>query len=128
MDSHEDKIKLMRKYASDIRTSCEFHVKGDIPSKKIDVALKKFAHGMDRTTIIGFCDTTIANSGKSGYIFTDTKVYYLETLEKPKKLWYDDIKSVELAKTYKSKDCDKELVFHLYDGTTITWTSVFLNI
>lgn len=127
MVSHEAKIELMRKYASDISANCEFHVKGNIPSKKIDNALKKFAHGMDRTTIIGFCDTTIANSGKSGYIFTDDKVYYLEVLEKPKKLWYDDIKQIEIIKTHKSKDCDKELVFYLYDGSIITWTSVFLN-
>lgn len=127
MASHEDKIKLMRKYASAINTNYHFHIKGEIPSKIVDTALKKFANGMDRTTVIGFYDTTIAGSGKNGYIFTDTKVYYLESLSKPKKLWYDEIKSVELSKTYKSKDCDKELVFHLYDGSTITWSSIFLN-
>lgn len=126
MGQHEEKIELIRKYASKIRTSFDFHIKGDIPSKKIDNALKKFAAGMDRTTIIGFYDTTIAGSGKQGYIFTDTKVYYLETLENPQKLWYDDIKSVEVFNTHK-KDCDREIRFNLFDGSSISWTSCFLN-
>lgn len=127
MNDHEKKIELMRKYASEIKTEFSFHIKGNIPSKKVDMALKKFANGMDRTTVIGFYDTTVGGSGKNGYIFTDTKIYYLESFSKPKKIWYDEIKSVEVAKRHKSKDCDKELVFHMYDGTTITWSSIFLN-
>ena len=117
----------MRKYYQQIKTSSDFFIKGEIPTKRVDNALKKFAFGMDRTTIIGFCDTTVAGSGKNGYIFTDTKVYYLDLFEKPKKLWYDDIKSVELVDKYKYKDCDRGLLFHLYDGSTVTWTSCFLN-
>ena len=34
-------------------------------------------------------------SGKNGYIFTDDKVYYVDTFEKPKKFWYDDIKTIK---------------------------------
>ena len=126
MATREEMIALMRKYSPKIKTSFEFHIKGDIPSKKIDHALKAFASGLDRTTIIGFYDTTVANTGKSGYIFTDTKVYYHETMSKPRKLWYYDIKSIELFDTQK-KDCDRGIRFHLYDGTTISWTSCFLN-
>ena len=127
MTDHEKKIELMRKYYLDIRTSYDFFVKGDIPSKRVDNALRKFASGMDRTSMIGFYDTTITGSGKNGYIFTDTKVYYLETLEKPKKLWYDDIKGVKLINKDKIKDCDRSLMFELYDGTTVIWASCFLN-
>lgn len=127
MTDHEKKIEILRKYYNEIRTSYDFFIKGEIPSTRVDNALKKFACGMDRTTMIGFYDTTVIGNGKSGYVFTDNKVYYLETLEKPKKLWYDDIKSVNLINEYKSKDCDRGLQFHLYDGTTITWTSIFLN-
>ena len=126
MYSRQDLIELMRKYGCKIRTSFEFHIKGDIPSKKIDHALKTFANGLDRTTIIGFYDTTITNSGKSGYIFTDSKVYYLETMSKPKKLWYDDIEKVELFDTHK-KDCDRGIRFYLLDGSVVSWTSCFLN-
>lgn len=127
MSKHEEKIVLMRKYAYKIATNFNFHIKGEIPSKIIDNALKKFANGMDRKTIIGFYDTTLMNNGKNGYIFTDNKVYYLETMEKPKKLWYDDIKSVELAKEYESKDCNKEIVFKLFDGSEVRWSTPFMN-
>ena len=127
MTDHEKKIEIMRKYYKEIEAVSEFFIKGEIPSKRIDNALKKFASGMDRTTIIGFFDTSLVGNGKGGYIFTDSKVYYLEIFEKPKKLWYDDIKSVELINQHEVKDCDRGLQFNLYDGTTITWTSCFLN-
>ena len=126
MASRKEMIELIRKYGPKIRTSFDFHIKGAIPSKKIDHALKAFANGLDRTTIIGFYDTTLANSGKSGYIFTDTKVYYHETMGSPKKLWYDDIERVELYDIQK-KDCDRGIRFHLYDGSKVSWTSCFLN-
>lgn len=127
MTDHEKKIEIMHKYYKEIKTSYDFFIKGEIPSARVDNALKKFASGMDRTTMIGFYDTTVLGSGKNGYIFTDTKVYYLEMLEKQKKLWYDDIKSVELINKYETKDCNRGLQFYLYDGSIITWTSIFLN-
>ena len=124
---HEEKIEVMRKYLGSIATSSlSYHIKGDIPSKKIDAAISKFASGMDRTTVIGFYDTTVFGNGKNGYVFTDDKIYYLETMEKPKKLWYDDIKHLELARTDK-KDCDRELRVTLNDGSIISFTSCFLN-
>lgn len=52
-----------------------------------------------KDTAIGFYDTTLIGSGKSGYVFTDTKVCYKELLERLKKIWNDDIKNVELFDT-----------------------------
>ena len=127
MTDHEKKIELMRKYALDINTSFSFHVKGEIPSKIIDNAIRKFAFGLDRTTIIGFYDTTITNSGKLGYIFTDSSVYYLETLEKPKVIDYEEISYVDVSNTHKRRDCDRELNLYMSGGWAITWDSVFLN-
>lgn len=126
MGQYEDKAALLRKYYQQITTSYGFDIKGEISSQKIDNAIKTFAPGLDRSKIIGFYDTTITGSGKSGYLFTDTKVYYKETLEKPKKIWYDEIERVELFDTYK-KDCDCGLTFHMVDGSEISWTSCFLN-
>lgn len=123
---HEEKIEIMRKYLGNIVNGFAYHIKGDIPSKKIDNAIKKFASGIDRTSIIGFYDTTVMGNGKNGYIFTDDKVYYLDTLEKPKKFWYDDIKTVRITNTYK-KDCDRVLEITQYDGEKITISSSFLN-
>ena len=91
----------MTEYLGEIATGLSYYIKGDIPSKKIDNAIKKWASGLDPNSIIGFWDTTVVGSGKAGYIFTDDKIYYQETMEKPKKLWYDDIKLLELRKTSK---------------------------
>lgn len=123
---HEEKIEVMRKYLSEIAANTGYHIKGEIPSKKIDAAISKFAVGMDRTSVIGFYDTTVFGSGKNGYVFTDDKIYYLESLEKPKKLWYDDIQYLELRKTDK-KDCDRELYITLKDGSVTVFSSCFLN-
>ena len=127
MGLHEDKIELLRKYHIKISTGFEFLLAGDIPSKKIDNAISKFASGIDRKSIIGFYDTTILGSGKNGYIFTDSKVYYLETLEKPNKLWYEDICRISIIDKEKTNDCDRKIKFELYDGTNIIWDSIFLN-
>lgn len=126
MDQHQEKIELMRKYANRIRTSFAFHIKGEIPSKKIDNAIKKYANGLDRTTIIGLYDTTLGGSGKEGYVFTDTKVYYSVMLGKPQKIWYDDIESIKVAGIGK-KDSDYSAVFKLYDGTRIELNDTLIN-
>lgn len=124
---HEEKIEIMRKYLRNIATGgFDYHIKGNIPSKKIDNALKKFALGMDRKTVIGFLDTTLMNSGKSGYIFTDDKIYYLDSFEKPKKLWYDDIKELEIIHSYKN-DCKSVLKITQFDGEKVVIDSPFLN-
>ena len=126
MNSHDEKIKLMRKYYCDIKTDFSFYI-NDIPPKKIDSALKTFAYGVNKDTIIGFYDTTITGSGKNGYIFTDNMVCYLETFDRPKRLWYDEIQSVELTKINEPKDYNRGLQFNLYDGSTVIWSSCFLN-
>ena len=126
MDQHEKKVALLKKYYSQIQTSDGFEIAENIASKKIDNAIKKFASGLDRKSIIGFYDITIVGSGKKGYLFTDTKVYYSDMFEKSEKIWYDDIDDVLLVDSGE-KDCDKKLQFKMNDGTLITWDSIFLN-
>lgn len=126
MGQHEDKIEIMRKYLPEITTGFEWHIKGEIPSKKIDNAMKKFANGLDRTTVIDFYDTSVLGNGKIGYIFTDDKIYHLQTLEKPGKIWYDDIKSVNVLESGKN-DCENHLKITFNDGSSTIWTERFLN-
>lgn len=126
MGEHEEKIEIMRKYLADMTAAGNYHVKGNIPIKKIDNALQTFAQGMDRTTMLGFLDTTVFGSGKNGYIFTDDKMYYVETMEKPKKLWYDDIKQLRILKSSK-KDCNRELAIDFLDGSTFYIEGSFIN-
>ena len=126
MESHKTKIELLAKYADKIATIPTFYVGDSIPEKTLNNAVKKYANGVDRTSIIGLYDTTIAGNGKMGYIFTDTKVYYLQVFQKPKKIWYDDIDSVECSCDHKN-DSDNLIIFHLSDGTTIEWMDLWLN-
>ena len=126
MSQLEEKIRLLEKYYDKISTNFCFEIKGNIKSKRLDNAISKFASGVDRDSVLGIYDTTLTGNGKNGYVFTDTKVYYLETLEKPSKIWYDDIADVEIINCGK-KDCDNKLQFHMIDGSQITWTSCFLN-
>ncbi|WP_027621462.1 hypothetical protein [Acetivibrio clariflavus] len=126
MDKHQEKVEIMRKYLKEMSTVSSYYVKEDIPDKKIDNAIKKFAKGLDKNTIIGFYDTSLVGNGKIGYIFTDTKIYYLHTLEKPGKLWYDDIESVEVINSGK-EDYSNKIKISLYDGTVLTWTDTLIN-
>ena len=127
MSNKEQMISILRKYYSDISTSFPFHIKGEIPTKKINNAIKVFAEGVDRETIIGLYDTTVSRNGKEGYIFTDSKIYYKELWEKPKKVWYEDIEKAVIIERGKNKDCDKYLKLLMKDGTEIIWKSCFLN-
>lgn len=126
MSLHEQKKEILKKYIDDIRTTNSFYIQEDIPSRCIENAVNKFAQGLNKDSVIGFYDTTVAGSGKNGFLFTDTKVYYLETLEKPHKLWYDDIRCVDVIGSEK-KDCDKCIAFYLYDNSVVKWFSVFMN-
>lgn len=126
MGQIEEREEILGKYYKQIETSYGFEMRENISSKKIKHALKKFASGAEKSTIIGFYDTTITGNGKTGYLFTDTKVYYLEPLEKAGKIWYEDIESVRILDSEK-KDSDRSLRFYMTDGTTVTWTSCFLN-
>lgn len=127
MSNIGEMVSILKKYYNNISTGFSFYIKGEMPSKKIDNAIKAFAQGIDRKTIIGFYDTTLSGNGKQGYIFTDSKIYYKETLEKPKKIWYDDIKKVVVTRIEKDKDCDRYLNFIMNDDTQVIWTSCFLN-
>ena len=104
MNIHLEKVKLFNEYCFRILDmSSGATCANDMTSKQWNNAKKMFASTAERETVIGFLDTTIMNSGKNGYLFTDEKVYYLESLKKPKKLWYDDIQSVTIT-DYKIKE------------------------
>lgn len=124
---HNEKIKVMSKYLSaiaDMQNST--YIQNEIPVKKIEGAIQTFAKGVDKNSILGLYDTTLFGSGTQGYLFTDDKLYYHETFEKPKKLWYDDIKELILENINKD-DHKRSLKVALVDGSIIVFTSTFLN-
>lgn len=128
MNIHEKKVALFNEYCFQLLDLPDGGTRADnLTSRQWNNAKKMFASNAEQETVIGFLDTTVTNSGKTGYLFTDEKVYYLESFEKPKKLWYDEIKSVTVTDVRKEKDSSRTLLIELKDGTHITWTSTFLN-
>lgn len=128
MNIHEKKVALFNEYCFQLLDLPGGGTRADnLTSRQWNNAKKMFASNAEQETVIGFLDTTVTNSGKTGYLFTDEKVYYLESFEKPKKLWYDEIKSVTVTDVRKMKDSSRTLLIELKDGTHITWTSTFLN-
>ncbi len=120
-------IDILRKYYGQIKTSFEFRLVGEIKEKALKNALKIYAPGVDKNTIVGLYDTTVFGSGKLGYLFTTDKIYYKEDSKKPKKLWYEEIEFLELSEPKLIDDASRELTFHLIDGTTLTWSTCCLN-
>lgn len=126
MGQYEERLKLLEKYYTGIQSSYGFEMKGNIAARKMENAIKKFAPDLDRESVLGFYDTTVTGNGKNGYIFTDTMVYYLEILDTPRKLRYEDIEDVELIDMGK-KDGDNKLRFQMRDGSEVIWTNCGLN-
>lgn len=92
----------------------------DIPGEMIDKASKHYAKGVDKSSVIALCDTSVLQNGTAGFVFTDTKVYYKQVFEKAKKLWYDEVKSLTIINAQKN-DCDSEIEFLMKDGTAEVW-------
>lgn len=67
MSLHEQKKEILKKYIDDIRTTNSFYIQEDIPSRCIENAVNKFAQGLNKDSVIGFYDTTVAGSGKNGF-------------------------------------------------------------
>lgn len=85
MDKHEQLMEQFNRLYGRMLTSYGAKCACDVTEKQWKNATERFARGAKREELVGFLDTTIAGSGKNGYLFTDEKIYYLELLEKPKR-------------------------------------------
>lgn len=126
MDLYQSRLKILRKYYKEIGTIVGFDIKGEIPIKKMDVAIKSFAKGIEKRNIIGLYDTTINQSGKIGYLFTDTEIRYLVNIGDSRSLKYDDISGIEVFDV-KKKDDRMGIRFFLKDDSVVEWTDQYLN-
>lgn len=126
MGQHEDKIRILEKYSSEMKGNYSFYLADQIPPQLLKNARKSFAAGVDEDTIIGFFDTTLTSNGKQGFLFTDNKVYYLEVLGRAQKIWYDNITKVEIVDENKN-DSEKRLKFYREDDKPVIWTALGMN-
>ncbi|MGL4655741.1 MAG: hypothetical protein ACRCWM_07650 [Sarcina sp.] len=101
-----------------------FYLEGDIPSKKLDNAINTFALGIERKDVVALYDSTLFGSAKEGVVFTESKLYCKTTLEKPMKIWYEDIEKLSIKKFEKKKDCNKELEIITCDGKVLITTTL----
>lgn len=119
--------EILSKYLHKMSTNMDsYYLKEEIPEKKLSNALNTFARGVKRESVIGLCDTTLLGSSKEGILFSDTKFCSKDILEKSVKIWYDDIKSIEIYGK-KEKDNEKELFIKMFDGTYEKITNAFIN-
>lgn len=125
MDYYKIEKDIMNEYLCKISTVASYYTE-NIPLKKIDLAIKKINMQIEKSDIIGFLDTSITNTGKTGYIFTRDKMYWLDIFEKSNQLSYKDIKSFEIKKEHK-KDCNRELLIKTFSGNTYLLTSTLIN-
>lgn len=126
MGKKDDLINVLKKYSIHMSTSFNFYVYGDTFSKQMKNAIAKFANGADPDTVIGLYDTTILDNGKTGYLFTETKIYYSEMFSKPHKIWYDDIYDVFVTESGKN-DSENILTIILNDGEEVVVTDTLIN-
>ena len=123
----DKKEEILSKYLKKMPTSMDsFYLKDSIPSKKLNNALNSFASGFKKETVIGLYDTTVFGSSKEGILFSDTKFCSKDILEKSIKIWYDDIKSLEIHGDSED-DSKKKLSIELFDGSKETITNIFIN-
>lgn len=126
MNQHEEKINLLKKYYKQIKTNNSFYIAGEIPYSKLNNALESFALELDISEILGFYDITVSGTGKNGYIFSDTAIYYMELSEKPEQIYYNKIKNIELPGTYE-KNYNNGIKFTMDNNQVILLKSFFLN-
>lgn len=121
------KEEILSKYLKKMPTNMDsFYLKDSMPSKKLNNALNSFANGFKKETVIGLYDTTVFGSSKEGILFSDKKFCSKDILEKPIKIWYDDIKSLEIHGDSED-DSKKKLSIELFDGSKETITNIFIN-
>lgn len=127
MNKIEEKRKLLKKYYKQIQTIHGFNMYDEVSSKALNNALLKYGKNVDVSSVIALYDNTISQNGKQGFLFTDTKVCYLEVFEKPKEIYYADILTVIIDNIHAKKDSDKYLKFVLKNGQIIEWKSIYFN-
>ena len=124
-----EKVSILEKYSDDLlksnESSCNFYIGRGLPKKQLKNAISSLDKSIDIDTVIGLYDTTLWNSGKRGYIFTNEAVYYKELIGRTKSFSYREVEHIKII-SKDGKEID-ELHFVLSNGKTITMTDTFID-
>ena len=124
-----EKVSILEKYSDDLLKSnescCSFYIGRRLPKKQLKNAISSLDKSIDIDTVIGLYDTTLWNSGKKGYIFTNEAVYFKELIGRTKSFCYREVENIKII----SKDGKEinELHFVLSSGKTIAMTDTFID-
>lgn len=127
MDAHKKRIAMFYKYRNTFMQTSGAFAADDLANEQWDNIQKCIAPSAIRDSVVGFLDTSLSNNGKSGCLFTDEKIYYLEAIEKPQKIWYDEIEHVKIAGDTHEHDNKRFLRIFMKDGTMFEWQNPAIN-
>ena len=124
----EGKKLFKAKYLEIPAGKCEVFCADGLPEEKCKKAIKAIAPGLNSDSIIGIVDNSILHNASSGAIFSDYKFYFSDFPHKPKKIWYDDIKTVFVSrKRRKSQETEDFISIELTNGTVYKWHCASVN-
>ena len=98
----------------------------NLPEDILDTAKRNFAPEATRENTLGMLSESLLDTGRSGIIFTDKKIYFSSAPFKPLKLWLDEIIEIKIDGEPDDDD-DNKLIFNLVDGTEIAYTDTMLR-
>lgn len=120
-------IDILLKYASTMENgSSSIYIGENIPEEKLLNAISKFDKNIDFDAVVAICDTSLLNSGKTGYIFTNDKLYSRDFGEKTKSFYYKDIIKINIIKHLNS-DNYSDIEFVLKNNNSVLITESHIN-
>lgn len=86
--------KLTLDYKDKLTDTYDVYVKPNIPEKKLNNAIKKYAQDVDKNQVIALCDLTVWGSAKNGFLVTPAGFYHKGTLESEITITFDKMEDV----------------------------------
>lgn len=115
---HRMRIKCFEKFAPVVSGKhVEYYSARTVPEHLLRKAISLYAIGYDQDGFVGLIDDSILSDGSSGALFTRSKMYLSDFPRPPKKIWYDEVASID------SSDNTK-LSLTMKDETRITFSAL----
>lgn len=104
-------IMQYQKEAIHKKELCKILYKDQLKPRQIRTAIRTFAKGINADDIVGMLDTTIFESGKEGFLFTDSAFYFSAFNKK----YSISLKELQSASIHDKTD----IIINFYNGTRI---------